>query len=164
MACCSLTMRWIFRRGRKWSCCCVCGNRGGLAFLRSGGIKASATFHMEEESLDGGEFARGGRLEDVGAVERVALRWLKACIGDDPAKFFFVGAARDTRGVYHVFLNQHAADIVGAKLQTHLANLDARREPTRLDVIDVVEVQAADRERLQGIGGRGCLHLLCGGG
>src|SRR5258705_13385125 len=138
MACCSLMRRWTFRMERKWSYCCACGS----------------------SPSGGGEFAHGGWFQDVGAVKRVALRGPEAGVGDDAAKLFFVGAVPDARGEHHVFLNQNAADVVGAKLQANLANLDARREPARLDVIDVVEIQAADRERLQIIDGGGFLHLL----
>ena len=61
----------------------------------------------------------------------------------------FVGAVADAGGVDHVLFDQNAADVVGAELQADLANLDSRREPARLDVIDVVEIEPADGERLQ---------------
>jgi len=88
------------------------------------------------------------------------------CAGRKPASVMMRRSSsslvrlRTPRGVHHVFLNQNAADVVGAKLQANLANLDARREPTRLNVIDVVEIQAADRERLQIIDGGGFLNFL----
>src|SRR6266481_5726127 len=138
MACCSLMRRWTFRMERKWSYCCACGS----------------------SPSGGSELARWRRFQDVGAVKRVALRGPEAGVGDDAAKLFFVGAVPDARGEHHVFLNQNTADVVGAKLQANLANLDTRREPTRLNVIDVVEIQAADRERLQIIDGGGLLNFL----
>ena len=62
---------------------------------------------------------------------------------------------RHAGGEDDVFLDQDAADVVGAELQAHLADLDPRRQPARLDVIDVVEVEAADGQRLQIIDGGG---------
>ena len=67
---------------------------------------------------------------------------------------------RTPGGVDHVFLDQDAAHVVGAELQAHLANLDSRREPARLDVVDVVEIQAADGQRLQVIEGGGFRNFL----
>jgi len=42
----------------------------------------------------------------------------KAGVGDDAAEFGFVSAVADAGGVYHVFFDQNAADIVGAELQS----------------------------------------------
>ena len=86
---------------------------------------------------------------NVGAIQSVALRGHVSGIGNDAAQLFFIGAVANARGVHHIFFDQNAAHIVGAELQSHLANLDSRREPARLDVIDVVEIQPADGQRLQ---------------
>lgn len=43
-----------------------------------------------------------------------------------------------------VFLNHDAAEVVGAELQRDLANLQALRDPGALDVVEVVEVDAAE--------------------
>ena len=81
-------------------------------------------------------------LQRIRSIQRVALGGQKACIDNDAAEFFFVGAAFYARGKHHIFFNQNAANVVGAELQANLANLDPGREPTRLDVIDIVRDRA----------------------
>ncbi len=87
-------------------------------------------------------------LQEISAVESVALRGDVAGIGDDAAQFGFVGAIADAGCVHHIFFNQDAAYIVGAELQAELADFNSWSEPARLNVIDVVEIHAADRQRL----------------
>src|SRR5580693_4876216 len=99
-------------------------------------------------------------LQYVGAVQSVALRGHVAGILNDAAEFAFIRAVAYAGGEDHVFLNQDAAYIVGAELQTQLADLDSRRKPARLDVIDVVEVEAADGQGLQVIDGGGLRDFL----
>ena len=53
--------------------------------------------------LGGGEFAGGGWLQDVGAVEGVALLGAEAGFGDDAAKFFHVGTVSDSKRREEVF-------------------------------------------------------------
>ena len=55
-------------------------------------------------------------LQDVGAVEGVALCRNVAGIEDDAAQFGLIGAVAHAGGVDHVFLDEDAADIVGAEL------------------------------------------------
>ena len=93
-------------------------------------------------------------FQDVGAVQRVALRGNIACVGDDAAKLGFIRAVADACRVHNIFFDQYAAHVIGAELQSDLADFDSGREPARLNVVDVVEVQPADRERLQIIKGR----------
>src|SRR2546422_11748231 len=64
----------------------------------------------------------------------VALGRNETGVRDDAAEFAFVRAVFYTGGEDDIFFNQDAADIVGAKLQTDLANFDSRCEPTGLDV------------------------------
>jgi hypothetical protein len=71
-------------------------------------------------------------------------------------------ARRRPRFLRYIFL-EDAAHVVRAELQTDLANLDSRREPAGLDVVDVVEIQAADGQRLQIIDGRGFLNFFPSG-
>ena len=88
-------------------------------------------------------------FQDVGAVQRVALRGNIACVGDDAAKLGFVRAVAYASRVHNIFFNQYAAHVIGAELQSDLADFDSGREPARLNVVDVVEIQPANRERLQ---------------
>ena len=64
-----------------------------------------------------------------------------AGVGNDAAQLAFVGAIAHARRIHHIFFDQDAAHIVSAELQAELADFDSRRQPTRLDVIDVVEVR-----------------------
>src|SRR5207248_8485415 len=88
-------------------------------------------------------------LQRVTAVEGVALGGNKAGVGNDAAKLAFIGAVFHAGGKHHIFFDENAADIVGAELQADLADFDPRREPARLDVIDVVEIQPAHRQCFQ---------------
>src|SRR5689334_19572173 len=99
-------------------------------------------------------------FEGVGAVQRVALRGDEARVGDNAPQLAFVGAVAHAGGVHHVFFDQDAAHVVRAELQSYLADFDSGREPARLDVVDVVEIQPADRQRLQVIDRRGFLDFL----
>ena len=91
---------------------------------------------------------------------------MSRCAGMKPASAMmrrsslFVGAVAHAGGEHHVFFDQDAAHVVGAELQAHLADLDSRRQPARLDVVDVVQIQPADGQRLQVIDGRGFRHFL----
>src|ERR1019366_9960013 len=88
-------------------------------------------------------------LHHIGPVQRVALCGNVSGVGNDAAQLGFVGAVGHACREDDIFLDQNASDIVGAELQTDLADLDSLREPARLDVIDVVEIEPADGERLQ---------------
>src|SRR5262249_50476861 len=103
-------------------------------------------------------------LQSVGAVQSVALGWDEAGAGDDAAEFAFVGAVTYAGSVDNVFFNQNAADIVGTELQTNLAYFDSGCEPARLNVINVVEIEAADGERFQIIDGGGLFDLFAPSG
>src|SRR5205085_6766292 len=81
-------------------------------------------------------------------------------IRDDAAELAFTGAVFHAGGEHHVFFNQNAADVVRTELQADLADFYSRGEPARLDVINVVEIQPADRERFQIIDSRGLLHFF----
>src|SRR5579863_9065813 len=99
-------------------------------------------------------------FQRVGPVQGVALGGDEAGVGDDAAEFGFVGAVADASGVHDIFFDQNAADVVGAELQADLANLDAGGEPAGLDVVNVVEIQTADCQRLQIIHGGGFLDFF----
>src|SRR5207253_11002811 len=88
-------------------------------------------------------------FQNVTSVKSVALRGNEAGVGDDAAEFAFIGAIFYPGGEDHVFFDEDAADVVGSELQTDLADFDPWREPTGLDVVDVIEIQAADGESFQ---------------
>ena len=48
-----------------------------------------------------------------------------------------------------MLFKEDRADVVAAKAQTHLQNLEALRRPGALQILDVVEVEAADGEGLE---------------
>ena len=61
----------------------------------------------------------------------------------------FVHAVARAGGPHDVFLDHHAAHVVGAVGQAQLPDLAALRHPRRLQVVEVVEDDARDRERAQ---------------
>ena len=100
------------------------------------------------------------RLQRIRPVKRIPLRGHKSCIRNDSPQFFLIGSAPHARRKHHIFFNQNAAHVVRPKLQSNLANLDPWRQPARLNVIDIVQIQPAHRQRLQIIHRRGFLHFL----
>src|ERR1035438_3407497 len=87
-------------------------------------------------------------LQCVRTVQRVALRGQKSSVGDNAPQFFLVCPPPHSSRVHYVFLNQYASHVIRAELQSDLANLDSRRQPTGLNVVDVIQIQPADRQRL----------------
>src|SRR5437762_13896221 len=98
-------------------------------------------------------------FQRVGAIERVALGGDEPGVGNDAAQLSFVGAVFYTCGEDNIFFDQDAADVVRAELQADLADFDPGREPARLDVIDVVEIEAADGQSFQVIEDRKSTRL-----
>src|SRR5689334_12994141 len=103
---------------------------------------------------------RTSSFQGIGAVQGVALGGDETGVGDDAAEFGFVGAVADAGGVHHVFFDEDAANVVGAELQANLADLDAGSEPAGLNVVNVVEIEAADGQRFQVIHGGGFLNFF----
>src|SRR3989442_7962240 len=66
-------------------------------------------------------------FQGITAVKRVALRWNKTGVGDDAAEFAFVGAVFYAGGENYIFLDEDAADVIGAELQADLANFNSGR-------------------------------------
>src|SRR5579871_1902909 len=91
------------------------------------------------------------------AIKSIALHGTETGVTNRPAQFFFVRLVRTTRGGHHIFLDQNTAEIVAAEAQGHLSQLDAGGEPTRLHVLEIIEVNARNRQRLQVIDRRGFL-------
>ena len=61
----------------------------------------------------------------------------------------FVHAVAGAGGAHDVFLDHHAAHVVGAVGQAQLPDLAALRHPRGLQVVEVVEDDAGDRQRAQ---------------
>ena len=50
---------------------------------------------------------------------------------------------------YHVFLDHQAAKVIGPASQGQLADRQALRNPTRLEIGEIIEIQATDGERFE---------------
>src|SRR5689334_10397786 len=72
-------------------------------------------------------------FQRVRTIQSVALGGNKAGVGNDAAEFAFVGAVLHSSGEDDIFLDENAADVIGAELQADLADFDSRSEPARLD-------------------------------
>ena len=75
----------------------------------------------------------------------------------------FVHAVARAGGAHDVLLDHHAAHVVGAVGEAQLPDLAALRHPRRLQVVEVVEHDARDRERAQVLdaGRLGCRRARC---
>ena len=69
--------------------------------------------------------------------------------GDGFFDFVYGEAEAGAGGADDVFLHHHAAVIVGAVLERDLADLGALRDPARLDVVEIVEEDAAERPAMR---------------
>ena len=85
-------------------------------------------------------------VQEVLAVEGVALGGAEAGVADDAAEFFFGGAVGDAGGADYVFFDHDRPDIVAAEAEAHLADFEALRHPARLHVQEVREIEARDGE------------------
>src|SRR5688572_5906191 len=95
------------------------------------------------------------------AVERVALDGDLPGGADRPHEVVRARPVRRPGGRDDVLLDHHGAHVVGAEPERDLADLHPLRDPARLDVVDVVEVDAADRLRQQVVErGREVAHLV----
>ena len=82
-------------------------------------------------------------------VQGVALGGTETGIADDAPQLFFRGAIANPGRPHHVLLDHHRAYIVAAEAQAGLADLQPLRDPTRLNVLEVAEEDARDRQRFQ---------------
>src|SRR5579872_3798525 len=88
-------------------------------------------------------------IQEIIAVKRVTFDRTETSAGDHLAQpLLGCGSAAASRGD-DVFFNQNAANVVAPEAQRNLANLVPRREPRCLHVLNVVEINAADRQRFQ---------------
>jgi hypothetical protein len=88
-------------------------------------------------------------VQEVLAVQRVALGWAEAGVADDAAQLFFGGAVGYACGSYYIFFEHYRAYVVAAEAQAHLADFQALRDPTGLHVEEVREIEARDGQCLQ---------------
>src|SRR5215813_14258602 len=96
---------------------------------------------------DGNRLGSGAGPDDP-AVPRVALDRLAAGLADDPLE---VGprhprGGRRSGGVRDRLVHDGSDEVVGAEEERDLGELDADLDPVRLDVRDVVEKEARDRD------------------
>src|SRR5207253_110892 len=56
-------------------------------------------------------------LQQIGAIQRVALGGNEAGVGNDAAQLAFVGAVFHAGGEHHVLFDQDAPDVIGPELQ-----------------------------------------------
>ena len=94
-------------------------------------------------------------VEEVGAIERVALHGAETGVADDAAQLLFGGAVAGSGGLYHIFFQHDRADIVPAEAQAHLADLQSLGDPACLHVGKVGEEDARDGERFEVFDGGG---------
>src|ERR1022692_2901629 len=104
---------------------------------------------MSPETPDIAGWSESLLLEEKRAIQRVALHGTEAGVANGLPQLFFVGLVGASGGGHYVLLDQDAAQIVTAIAQRHLSKLDAGRKPTGLHVIEIVEIDARDRQRLQ---------------
>ncbi|EGJ75436.1 hypothetical protein STTU_2647 [Streptomyces sp. Tu6071] len=94
-------------------------------------------------------------VDDEVLVRRRALRRDAARRADEVDQLLAVGAVLRARRGDDVLLQHHRAEVVGPVVERELPDLLARREPRALDVGDVVEVDAGDRDHPQVLEHRG---------
>src|SRR5690606_27711121 len=82
-------------------------------------------------------------------VEHVPPAGLEAGLGDDAAELVVGGAESGAGGGDDVFFDHEAAQVVGAESQGELADAQPLRDPTGLEVGEVVEEQPAYGEHLE---------------
>ena len=103
--------------------------------------------------LDG--FLQTALVQEVLPIQRIPLRGPESRVANDAAQLFFGRAIRHTRGSYYVFFEHHRAYVVAAEAQAHLADFEALRDPARLHVEEVREIEARDGEDFQVFDGGG---------
>src|SRR5882724_1702661 len=82
-----------------------------------------------------------GLIQEIRAIECVALGRFEPGVPDNSAELFFRGAIRYTRGTYHIFFEHDRSDVVAAEAQTHLTDFQSLGHPARLHIQEVREVQ-----------------------
>src|SRR5215470_6562093 len=76
-------------------------------------------------------------VQEVLSIQRISLRRTESRVANNPSQLFLGRAVRHAGCPHHILLEHHRADVVSAKPQPHLANLQSLRHPARLDVEEV---------------------------
>ena len=89
--------------------------------------------------------------DDPGLVKTVPLHRLASRLTNRLHQFFARHLLRRLRArhVINLFLDHRAVNVVHAVAQRHLRELHAHQNPVRLDVVDVVQIDAGNRQRLE---------------
>ena len=75
-------------------------------------------------------------------IQRPSFHGGEAGGGDDLSQFGFVGMVAAAGRADDVLLDHHRAQVVGAEVESNLADVQPLREPARLYVLDVVEINS----------------------
>src|SRR5579884_466736 len=105
---------------RTWSSKRVAGRSRLL--LRRVFVQSDSSKQKRSSSVALCALRRWKLIQEVGAVERIALDRAEARIADDAAQFFFGGAVGDAGGAHDVLFEHHRAHVIAAEAQPHLAD------------------------------------------
>src|ERR1035437_3333778 len=110
-------------------------------------LRVGHTSANRAQRLDGGAFRAVLAWRKTGLIHQpipvIALVWLVTKFLDEPVPVA-PGHAEGGAGLRHdIFLNHDAAQIVRAKFQRDLPNLQALRDPRALDVFKIIEIDPA---------------------
>jgi hypothetical protein len=119
---------------------------------------------MHARGIRLGVRGRGSLIQKILPVQRIPLCGPKSCIANNPAQFFFRRAVVHSRGADYVFFQHHAADIVAAEAQAHLADLQALRNPARLHIEEIRKKEAGDGEDFEVFDGGGFVPVAAAEG
>src|SRR5258706_7818412 len=103
-------------------------------------------------------------VQEVLSVEGIALGRAEAGVADYAAKLLFCRAVRHACGSYYIFFEHHRADVVAAEAEAHLADFQALRDPARLHVQEVREVEARDGQHFEVFDGGGFVPMAAAEG
>ena len=107
---------------------------------------------------------KGVLVQEVLPIQRISLRGAEARIADDAAQLFFGGAVGHAGGSHYIFFQHHRAYVVAAEAQAHLADFQSLRDPARLHVQEVREIEARDGQDFQVFDGGGFVPVAAAEG
>src|SRR5271165_4320309 len=88
-------------------------------------------------------------IQEELCVQRVALRGTESGIADDAAQLLLRSAIANAGRAHHVLLDHYRTHVVAAETQAGLADFQALCHPARLNILEVAEEDARDRQRLK---------------
>ncbi len=94
-------------------------------------------------------------IQEILPIQRIPLRGPKSRIADNPPQLFFRGAVVHTGGSHYVFFQHDGAYVVAAEAEAHLADFQALRDPARLHIQKVREIEAGDGQDFEVVDGGG---------